>query len=143
MMTIRAFSLLLLLVSHVSYAQSSLKDSSAYKEKPMSLYNFFNTNTNLPDYIFNKELAELKLNASFINDSTSIMIRTRMQLGSFFNNSLEAQPNNYLSSYYQNYLAEDKYKIVKQILGAVQMGAVGYLAYLHLTKYGFLKKKND
>lgn len=41
---------------------------------------------------------------------------------------------------YQKYLEDSKFNPFRYALGMVQVGAVGYLAYKHIRKYGFLKK---
>jgi len=41
---------------------------------------------------------------------------------------------------YQKYLEDSKFNPFKYALGMMQVGAVGYLAYKHIKKYGFLKK---
>ena len=46
-----------------------------------------------------------------------------------------------LGPLYNNYLESQKLATLKAILGSVQVGAVAYLAYKHIKKYGFLKKK--
>jgi len=47
---------------------------------------------------------------------------------------------NILNPLSEKYADVQSLKEWKYILGAVQLSAVGYLAYLHLKKYGFLKK---
>lgn len=41
---------------------------------------------------------------------------------------------------YQKYKEDSKFNPFRYALGMVQFGAVGYLAYKHIKKYGFLKK---
>ncbi len=41
---------------------------------------------------------------------------------------------------YQKYLEDSRLNPFKYALGMMQVGAVGYLAYKHIKKYGFLKK---
>ena len=41
---------------------------------------------------------------------------------------------------YQKYLEDSKFNPFRYALGMMQVGAVGYLAYKHIKKYGFLKK---
>lgn len=58
----------------------------------------------------------------------------------------EVETQNYLQMNILNplsakYSGLQSMKVLKYILGTVQVGAVGYLAYLHLKKYGFLKRK--
>jgi len=53
------------------------------------------------------------------------------------NNGFEFKSGNLLNPLYNQYMQEQKYAIWRTILGSVQMGAVGYLAYKHIKKYGF------
>jgi hypothetical protein len=85
----------------------------------------------------------VKFNPSLLKDTASVWIQTRMQLSNMMNqddnkNNLQINILNPLS---QKYSSLQSMKILKYILGTVQVSAVGYLAYLHLKKYGFLKKK--
>lgn len=92
---------------------------------------------------FLNEISRLSLSKMFINDSSTVWMRTRMMIGGInnqeelFNNS----SSNMLSPLYNNYLESQKLATLKAILGSVQLGAVAYLAYKHIKKYGFLKKK--
>lgn len=76
-------------------------------------------------------------------DSTSIMLRTHMLLGEMI--SEDAIKTNFRSSIlnplHQLYIESQSMKELKYILGMIQTGAAGYLAYKHLKKYGFLKRK--
>ena len=46
-------------------------------------------------------------------------------------------PQNILSPLYSQYLEDQKNDTWRSILGTLQVGAVGYLAYKHIQKYGF------
>lgn len=92
---------------------------------------------------FLNEISRLSLSKKFINDSATVWMRTRMMISGInnqedlFNNT----SSNMLGPLYNNYLESQKLATLKAILGTVQVGAVSYLAYKHLKKYGFLKKK--
>lgn len=45
----------------------------------------------------------------------------------------------FTSTLYQKYLQDSEFDMVRYVLGAVQAGAVGYMAYRHIKKYGFWK----
>jgi hypothetical protein len=65
-----------------------------------------------------------------------------MQLsGMYDNNASWGMQSDILNALSQQYNASQSLKTFKYILEAVQAGAVGYLAYQHLKKYGFLKRK--
>jgi len=44
-----------------------------------------------------------------------------------------------LSPLYAQYIEDSKFNPVRYVLGMAQLSAVGYLAYKHIKKYGFLK----
>ena len=52
----------------------------------------------------------------------------------------ELNLDNITQPLYQKYLEDSKFNPFRYALGMMQVGAVGYLAYKHLKKYGFLKK---
>lgn len=81
--------------------------------------------------------------SSFPLDSTSILLRTRMQLAERINDDpIKTNFNSsILNPLRQSYAESQSMKELKYILGVVQAGAVGYIAYQHLKKYGFLKRK--
>jgi hypothetical protein len=53
-------------------------------------------------------------------------------------NNQEFSPH-FLSPLERKYHEDSKFNPIKYVLGAAQVGAVGYLAYKHIKKYGFLK----
>lgn len=75
----------------------------------------------------------------FENNPSTIWLRTELLIS---NNS---QPGNgevntfFTAPLYQQYLRDSEFDMVRYVLGAVQAGAVGYMAYRHIKKYGFWK----
>ncbi len=99
------------------------------------------------EYNINNDLYLNRINSSILNyptfiDSSSVWIQARMMAGNFINaqegfeNKAEKMTNPMLNSYYDS----QKLATLKTILSSVQVGAVAYLAYKHIKKYGFLKK---
>jgi hypothetical protein len=88
-------------------------------------------------------LNNLQSITTFLNDTSSIWIRTRMQLNGFMSEQ-DPQKNNFrpsiLNPLRQIYLDSQNMSGLYYVLGMVQAGAFGYFAYEHLKKYGFLKK---
>ncbi len=97
----------------------------------------------LSEFYFLDNPNRLFLNPSLMNDSTSLWIKTRIQLGAFSNRPLinANSASDLLNPLYQKYLDSQGMKTMNSILGSVSVGATAYLAYKHLKKYGFLKKK--
>ena len=130
-----------LIICNLLAAQN--KTDSLKNHEPLPIfYNYFYNQT---PYSLNFEgLSNLHLNTRFLNDSSSIWIQTRMRLAGNVNQQDEMQNNlllNILNPLQEKYADLQSMKPLKSILGAVQLSAVGYLAYLHLKKYGFLKRK--
>lgn len=94
----------------------------------------FQLDNNFPSYF---------LPESVLNDTTSVWIRTRMMLSNFQSDDRADQvwETNILNPLQERFRKSQSMKIWNTILGSVQAGAAGYLAYKHLKKYGFLKKK--
>lgn len=75
-------------------------------------------------------------------DTSSVWLQARMQLGETMNED-PVKSNfkaNILNPLRQQFSDIESMKVIKYILATVQVGAVGYLAYQHIKKYGFLKK---
>lgn len=144
-MMIRVFSFLLFCVCSVlaqDYREINNSLHSDSKKNRLSFSTFFN----------NYLEEELKLSASMnlLNyalppnmDSTNIWLATRMQL----NNLVSEDPmkSNFnlsvLNPLKQQFAETQTMKELKYILATIQVGAVGYLAYKHIEKYGFTKEK--
>ena len=131
----------LFLASIIAFAQNIERDTSRIQETPLNFSTYFNPLRYLPDPYFNNELNSLNLNTNFLHDSTSILMQTRMQLAWFNNQNPADAKTSILNPLYQNYMAGQKMGWFKQILGAVQIGAVGFLAYKHIEKYYIKKQK--
>jgi len=74
------------------------------------------------------------------DNPSTIWLRTELALSS----SLLVQEKtgtdqHFTSVLYQQYLEDSKFDPVRYVLGMAQLGAVGYLAYKHIKKYGFWK----
>jgi len=106
----------------------------------------------LPEVLNNYEVStnylldmyKLSFFKDFIDDTTNVWIRTRMMTGLFLNEEQKVfnnGPSELLNPLYNSYLDSQKYSTLYSIIGSVQIGAVTYLAYKHIKKYGFLKKK--
>lgn len=100
------------------------------------------------NYQFNQLLFEDHINTTSlftnsINDTNSVWIRTRMQLSAFHadNSADQIWKANILNPLQDKFIKSQQMKFWNTVLASVQVGAVGYLAYKHLRKYGFLKKK--
>ncbi len=76
-------------------------------------------------------------------DTSTLWLQTRLQLGEMVSD--DPMKSNFKASVLnplrQQFAGIESMKAIKYILATIQAGAVGYLAYEHIRKYGFLKKK--
>ena len=136
------FSLIIFLILALPLFGQSKIDSLKRSETPLTFSTYFNPYNNFSDSYFFNELNNLRINSYFAGDSSSLWMRTRMQLSGMYDNSTSrGMQSDLLNALSQQYSASQSLKTFGSILGAVQVGAVGYLAYQHLKKYGFLKRK--
>jgi hypothetical protein len=144
-MTIRVFSIVLF-CSCVIFSQNykgvtstPQSDSTKYRFGASSfLNNYVEEGLNL-----SSEMNHLKLFLPLEMDSTNIWLATRMQI----NNLVVEDPvkSNFnmsvLNPLKQQFAESQTMKELKYILATIQVGAVGYLAYKHIEKYGFIYEK--
>ena len=85
------------------------------------------------------ELPEnLMLPTKFDTMSGLIRLKTRMALlygNPTFGNKIEL-PDNMLQPYYNYYMESKNISLFRRVLAMAQLGAVGYMAYKHIKKYG-------
>ena len=127
--------------SKLLVAQVESKTLSAPKD---SLFHYQGINLNL-NYKFddliqfnNPDFFQNKL-PPYDNQST-IWLRTELVLSSSLPFEEKTGTDQHFTSIlYQQYLEDSKFDPVRYVLGMAQLGAVGYLAYKHIKKYGFWK----
>jgi hypothetical protein len=82
-------------------------------------------------------------NHNFSVDTTSLWLQTRMMIGEPLND--DPMKTNFnasvLNPLRQQFSDMESMKVLNYILATVEAGAVGYLAYEHIKKFGFFKKK--
>ena len=137
------FSFLLFLANTTLVFAQLKVDSLKRTEDPLVFSRYFNPPYYFDATLFSNELSHLRIKSILGNDTSSIWLRTRMQLNEMiyqesFGSNLQS---NVLNPLNQQYSATQKMKLFRSILGTVSVGAVGYLTYQHLKKYGFLKRR--
>ena len=76
----------------------------------------------------------------FDNNPSTIWLRTEILLSNHSSKTDYGELNTFFTApLYQQYLRDSEFDMVRYILGTVQAGAVGYMAYKHIKKYGFWK----
>jgi hypothetical protein len=125
--------------SSLCYSQDELKDS-ILSEKT-SLQPMEDLILSLEQFDFYRELNSFQPDLPINYDSNTVWLWTSYALSkSEFNEAVYGEtPANVSRFLYNEYMEELKFNPVKYALGVAQAGAVGYLAYIHIKKYGFLK----
>jgi hypothetical protein len=132
----KAFLILLFIILSSSVlAQILTNETDTTKTKP-KLNKYF-------EYMQNFSSPQIVSRESFLNPSkldttqtgsiwleTRLAIMNNMQQNDFDASSYILQP------YYNIYMENKGISLFRQFLGMAQLGAVGYLAYEHLKKYG-------
>jgi hypothetical protein len=76
----------------------------------------------------------------FEDNSSTVWLRTELLLS---NRSLLTENGevhtHFTSPLYKQYLKDSEFDMVRYVLGTLQAGAVAYMAYRHIKKYGFWK----
>ena len=90
------------------------------------------------EFELHRELNNIKMDVPIDGDPQTVWLRTSLLIGNT-NNTRSDNKVHYLSPLYTQYIEDSKFNPVRYILGMAQVGAVGYLVYKHIKKYGFLK----
>jgi len=95
---------------------------------------------NLNEIFLDPVLGQIPDEILFEDNPSNIWLRTELLI-SYNNLQTENEEINthFTSPLYQQYLKDSEFDMVRYILGTVQAGAVGYMAYRHIKKYGFWK----
>lgn len=131
----------LLYISSPVFAQTTnsseilSRDSSRIKTKTNPLTEI---QLKFDEFDFYREYGKSKIQLSLKDNPQTVWLMTSILL-SQTPNVAEINSNNLLSPLYQQYIETTKFDPVRYFLGMAQMGAVGYLAYKHIKKYGLFK----
>lgn len=133
--------LFVLLYSSIFYAQSEPKNSFHTNDSlkiKINLNPLTQMQIKFDEFELHRELYNMKMNVPIDGDPQTIWLRTSIAISNTENFGKDFSPH-FLSPLEKQYLEDSKFNPVRYILGMAQVGAVGYLAYKHIKKYGFLK----
>jgi len=99
---------------------------------------FTNFQIKFDEFEIYRDLNSMKMNIDIDGDPNTLWLRTHLAVSNTNNVNTEFNPN-FLSPLERKFKEDSKFDPVRYVLGAAQVGAVGYLAYKHIKKYGFLK----
>jgi hypothetical protein len=139
------FSFLILqFVLSVSYSCYAQQEDAPIDNKD-SVYRFqgiippveyqYDLNQFFIEPLFNKIPDEIL----FEDNPSNVWLRTELLISNNSQSEFGEVNTFFTAPLYQQYLEESKLDMVRYILGTVQAGAVGYMAYRHIKKYGFWK----
>ena len=133
---------LLLLCTFISYSQQidniklpSKNDSLKIGIIPNSLIQM---QIKFDEFELQREFKEMKTSISIDGDPNTVWLRTSLAISNT-NSTYQNFSPYFLSSLEKQYLEDSKFNPIRYALGMIQAGAVGYLAYKHIQKYGFFK----
>jgi hypothetical protein len=130
-----------MMFSNILVAQTESNTSSFPRD---SIFNFqgikLNLNYKFDNLIHYNNPDFFPNNMQDYNNPSTIWLRTELELSSSLPIQKKTGTNrHFTSTLYQQYLEESKFDPVRYLLGIAQIGAVGYLTYKHIKKYGFWK----
>lgn len=136
-------------ISSVVISQTDIKQSEAGKTDTTKLWITINPVMNRMNFERNNN-TPFEINPAIFaevlrNDSASAWLKTKMLL----NYPVFGMKKDFISAsemtlpLYHKLMEDNKMSLFYSILGSIQTAAVGVLAYQHIKKYGFLKRKDD
>lgn len=132
------FTLTTILFACNVYSQEFPKDSSFIN--PGSFNTIENMLFKLEEFEFYRDKFHSDISITLDEDNSTIKLRTEMIIRQSMKNDFLQTDNHlyFLSPLYKKHLEDSKFNPVRYVLGMAQLGAVGYLAYRHIKKYGFI-----
>ena len=133
---------LLFLCTFISYSQQT--DDTKLPTKNDSLKigiipnSLIQMQIKFDEFELQREFKEMKTSISIDGDPNTVWLRTSLAISNT-NNTYQNFSPYFLSSLEKQYLEDSKFNPIRYALGMIQAGAVGYLAYKHIQKYGFFK----
>jgi len=136
-------SIILFLFVHSSLVYSQVDDTkNFYNNDSLKIQLHFNPLIDMQikfdEFELHRELNNMKMDVLIDGDPQTVWLRTSLAIGNT-NNPGSDNKVHYLSPFYTQYIEDSKFDVVRYVLGMAEVGAVGYLAYKHIKKYGFLK----
>lgn len=124
-----------------SFAQSNTSQKDSSSKSSITFYNLSGDNFFLPkenSFRIDSRFTFQNLNLLNINDSSTIWLRTRMMVtyGESNNENNFVNISDMLHPYLNFYIESKNVSLFRRVLGMAQLGAVGYMAYKHIKKYG-------
>jgi hypothetical protein len=133
---------LLLLCTFISYSQQTDNENLPFKNDSLKIgiipNSLIQMQIKFDEFELQRDFKEMKTSISIDGDPNTVWLRTSLAISNT-NDTYQKFSPYFLSPLEKQYLEDSKFNPLKYALGMVQAGAVGYLAYKHIKKYGFLK----
>lgn len=131
----------MLLFTFSTAAQNTGQAKDTTRHSSITLYNLSGDNIFLPDhnsFRINTRDELQNFNLPGIYGQSTIWMITRMAIMNkgFGVGDNEVNVSEMLHPYLNYYIESKNISLLRQVLGMAQLGAVGYLAYRHIKKYG-------
>lgn len=94
---------------------------------------------NLDEFFIQPLFKQVPEEILFDDNPSTVWLRTELIISNSSQQSNGDVNTFFTAPLYQRYLQDSEFDMVRYVLGAVQAGAVGYMAYRHIKKYGFWK----
>jgi hypothetical protein len=128
--------------SIISFAQNTDQSNTKFTEDSLkikaSTSSLIHMQLKFQEFDLHREFNSLKSRISIDGDPQTVWLRTSIAISNPEISDHKFSPH-FLSPLEKKYYEDSKFDPIKSILGMAQVGAVGYLAYKHIKKYGFLK----
>ena len=133
---------LLFICAFISFAQQTDNNNTISTDDSLKTNMNSNPITQMQikfdEFELQREFKDIKMSIPIDGDPQTVWLRTSLAIANTENTNQTFSPH-FLSPLEKQYLEDSKFDPVRYALGMVQAGAVGYLAYKHIKKYGFLK----
>lgn len=133
---------LLLLCTFISYSQQTDNENLPFKSDSLKIgiipNSLIQMQIKFDEFELQRDFKEMKTSISIDGDPNTVWLRTSLAISNT-NDTYQNFSPYFLSPLEKQYLEDSKFNPLKYALGMVQAGAVGYLAYKHIKKYGVFK----
>ena len=130
---------LLLLCTFISYSQQTDNENLLFKNDSLKIgiipNSLIQMQIKFDEFELQRDFKEMKTSISIDGDPNTVWLRTSLAISNT-NDTYQNFSPYFLSPLEKQYLEDSKFNPLKYALGMVQAGAVGYLAYKHIKKYG-------
>lgn len=134
--------LLFFLLTFISYPQQTDSSNLISTDDSLKVRIYQNSliqmQIKFDEFELHREFKDIKMNIPIDSDPNTVWLRTSLAVSST-NYTDQKFSTHFLSPLEKQYLENSKFNPLQYALGMVQAGAVGYLAYRHIKKYGFFK----